>query len=692
MEFSEFNAALEKHFSECAKDSKCMFRVDVDGDVLWENYLNAFPPGMNQIFRQRREFDCGCCRGFVRQFGNVVFVTSDYDLVTIWDFQIKHDGYQQVANTLSLLIKSALISEAWVKPDKAVGTRSNLEMLDTGNIVTWNHFHVTVPAHLRYTAAEPGAHQSNIRASRDVLKRSLEEISPFAVSDVLDMITEGNVDRGEQWIEALKRFLAMQAQYNQLPARKADNFLWLAAVLEPQSLTRIKNSSMGTLLVDLSEGVDPNVALAKYTELVSPGKYKRPKAVYTQSMVDRATAKITELGLQDSIRRRFARISDISVRDVLYADRDARPSMDGGLGGMMDVLKSKISEDIRRFENIQAIGVEEFVLKVLPDTNQLELLLENRHVPNLVSLVAPENPGAPSLMQWENNFGWAYNGNATGSMRQRVAEAGGRVDGALRFTHSWNHPEAGRNASLMDLHVFFPGSTHTDGKHNGYPHSRRVGWNKREDEASGASQDVDYVAAAPVGYVPIENISFPDIRRMPEGVYTFKIHNWSFRHPTDSGFRAEIEFAGQTFFYNHPEPLAHKEWITLARVTLKDGQFSITHVHPHTTSDTDAWGLSTNRFHKVSLVCYSPNYWETSVGQRHYFFMIPGCVNPEQPNGFFNEFLPNSLMPHRQVLAALGNIMKVPQSTDQLSGLGFSATQRNSVIAKVNNRPVKIVF
>ena len=34
---------------------------------------------------------------------------------------------------------------------------------------------------------------------------------------------------------------------------------------------------------------------------------------------------------------------------------------------------------------------------------------------------------------------------------------GGRIDGVLRFSHSWNY-EGMRNGSLMDLHVFMPGS------------------------------------------------------------------------------------------------------------------------------------------------------------------------------------------------------------------------------------------
>jgi len=50
---------------------------------------------------------------------------------------------------------------------------------------------------------------------------------------------------------------------------------------------------------------------------------------------------------------------------------------------------------------------------------------------------------------------------------------------------------------------------------------------------------------------------------------------------------------------------------------------------------------------------------------------------------------------HKRVFEALGSKMRVPEATNQLSGIGFSTTKRNYVILKVMgnfDRAIKVNF
>ena len=92
----------------------------------------------------------------------------------------------------------------------------------------------------------------------------------------------------------------------------------------------------------------------------------------------------------------------------------------------------------------------------------------------------------------------------------------------------------------------------------------------------------------------------------------------------------------------------------------------------------------------------SPNHWDNNAeGNRHFFFILDGCNNPEEIRGLYNEFLDNSLNTHRKVFEVLAGKMKCPVSKEQLSGVGFSSTQRNELICKVAGsftRTLKIKF
>jgi hypothetical protein len=83
------------------------------------------------------------------------------------------------------------------------------------------------------------------------------------------------------------------------------------------------------------------------------------------------------------------------------------------------------------------------------------------------------------------------------------------------------------------------------------------------------------------------------------------------------------------------------------------------------------------------------------VGNRHHFFMIDGCANDGTARGFYNEFLKSELDPHRKVIEIVGSKMRTEQAKHQLSGLGFSSTQRNKLTVRVMGaftRVIKVVF
>jgi len=683
MNFATFKHAVAKQFDMMAKHD--LFTTKVEKDDMWATYLGSFPEGSNPIYKTNTEHDCTCCKQFIRIVGNVVAII-DGKLVSIWDVDAGDPNYQAVADALSRLVKSHPIDNVFLHSERTAGTDKNMQDTPDG-IKTWNHFFVNIPA--RFVNRDPGPALSQSRDTHNVLKRSMVEITSDAVETVLELIAQGSLYRGEEHKFAVEAFEALGRTYT----GDLDLFVWSKVSSLPQSVSRIRNTAIGTLLVDLSEGVELDKAVASFEFKVAPQNYKRPTALVTKSMIESAKKTISDMGLTSALERRYATINDITINNILFANRGARQAIEGSV---FDTLIAK-AEKPKNLDKVEDVSIEDFLANILPTTTSLEVMMENRHTGNLVSLIAPVDPTALPMFKWGNKFSWSYNGEmADSDLRQAVQARGGRVDGVFRFSHSWNHEK--RNASLMDLHVFMPGCgmNTENGVNDAYGNMERVGWNRRSHPKSGGVQDVDYTNPAPAGYTPVENITFPNLSTMPDGVYVCKIHNWQYRNPTVGGFRAEIEFAGQLFQYEYDKPLKNKEWVTVAEVVLNAGKFSIKHHLPVGSTPKQVWGIKTNTFEKVDVVMLSPNYWDgQGVGNKHYFFMLESCLNEGKARGFFNEFLRSDLDEHRKVIEHVGVKMRTEKAGDQLSGLGFSSTQRNELLCRVKGsftRIIKILF
>lgn len=679
-DFHPFATAIHKRYTELAKNE--LYVAGTAADDLSAVYLAAFPEGTNPIYRTNTEHDCSCCKNFLRNLGSVVAII-DGKPQSIWDVPGLQSPYKEVAAALNARVLSLPLTRVFRSKEKRYGNEFNVEQLEGGATKRWNHFHGDVAK--RHFTQSPGEAQGKFAANLQVLQRGLTELTTESVQTVLDLIESKNLYRGEEHLKAVLAFKSLQDAYLALPDDAAKNLFIFVNADSP--VAKLRNHAIGTLLQDLSGGMELEGAVKRFHVVMAPGNYKTPTALITPAMVTAAMKFLTDNGLEQSVKRRMANIADISVNNVLWVNNDSKKLMSNPLEDMLMQVASKTKAQAKKVsDEVESISIADFLVNVLPTAQDIQMLVKNAHRGNFMTLTTAQDQAATPIFKWGNHFAWSYSGNiADSDIRAAVQAKGGRVDGAFRFSHQWNH-EGRRNASLMDLHVFMP-ANETGGKRgDDYGSLERVGWNSRTHVKSGASQDVDYTDAAPAGYVPVENITFPDLGRMPEGDYRCVIHNWRRRAPNEAGFKAEIEFAGQVFEYDYPKPLDNHEWVPVATVTLKNGQFSIKHQLPHGASSQEVWGVNTETFVKVNTILSSPNHWdEQEVGNKHWFFILDGCRTSEPTRGIYNEFLHSSMEQHRKVFEVLASKTKCEVTQDQLSGLGFSSTKKDTVTVTVKS-------
>ena len=681
-DFTKFRDQIQKHFKEMQGADR-LFEVRVNKDEMYNLYLDSFPRGENPFYRKRREYDCSACRAVIKNIGAAITI-QDGKIDTIWNIKNADPEYQPVLDAMDSFIRSQKVTGLYTSKIQKIGYPKSYESVN-GGAKKWDHLCVELPQKwVLPTSATRESICANYRDIRNVFKRSLDEITMDSLDTVLELIESNTLYRGAEWKAILKKFRDYKKAYSNLSSeREKELFTWEKSGEAGATVGKIRNHSIGTLLINLSENEDDlESALRKYEHVVAPSNYKRPKAVFTKKMLESAKKTLSDLGYLDSLQRRFATLDDITVNNILFSNKDAAKRISGA-DDIFGEMEKEVTISPKKFSRVEEISAQDFIDKVLPTANEVEAFVENKHLPNLVSLIAPINPDAKSMFKWNNALSWAYAGNITdSSIRENVKAAGGKVDGVLRFSIQWNDNQD--DNSDLDAHCI-------------EPNGNEIYFGKRRGTTGGVLDiDITHPKEQRPGVPAVENIVWENSRQMIPGKYRFFVNQYSARG--SKGFSAEIAFNGETYSFSYPHPVSGN--IDVANVIVSnDKTFKIEPILPATSGGIvrEEWGLKTNQFIPVSVISYSPNYFDEQegIGHRHLFFFLNGCKNPEEPNGYYNEFLKNELDQHKRVLEALGSKCHVANADDQLSGIGFSMTKRADLIVKVKGateRVMKIRF
>lgn len=706
MTFKEFNQKIQQQFAKMCATGK-LFRVELTGQQVWDIYINGFSASQNPVFRdpQSSVHNCNTDRHFIKRYGNIVALDENNSIMTMFDIDVAESDFETTVPNLSAWLKEAKIVapffESWneinVLPyEKKISkqqtqfqlgiaeqykqyTKEEVEkfgVVEQGKVYTFNHFHVFVSAaFIDMGIKSVDSIVGEYRDAKNVFQRGMQEIPLDTLQLVNDLILQGSLLNGDAHLFKIQQFIELKKQYELVPVAQKDNWCWKASYKLP--ISKFRNELIGTLCVELAEGVELNEACKTWNKRVDPLNYMKAKAPITTSQIKQAQKFVEEEGYLASFDRRFATIDDIDVSEILHTNAG-----DGAIktASLFDAVKAtSVSTRHKRshFNDITSISIETFMKEILPTATSVEAFLENRMDGNLVALITANEKNSKPLFKWSNNYSWTYNGNLAGKsqIKEAVKSAGGKVDGVLRFSITWN--ESGNDNSDLDNHCL-------------EPNRNRIYFSSKVSPTSGGHLDVDIIT--PNGKLAVENITFPSIQKMQQGDYTFLVNQYSARN--SQGFKAEIEFNGEVYNYEYKKAVNGN--VEVAVVTLKNGVFSIEHKLPETAPSKTLWGLESNEFHKVNLVSLSPNYWgENNVGNKHYFFMLEGCHSDTSLRSFHNEYLTGDLLAHRKVLEILAETTKLAPSKKQLAGIGFSSSVKDELIVRVkgsHQRVLKIVF
>lgn len=708
----KFNKKIQAQFSKMCATGK-LFRVDLSGQQVWDLYLKSFDNDPTFRDPNSSTHACNTCNNFIRRYGNIVSIDENYKTMTIFDVDAE-DEFIPVAKALSEALKKATITEVFFETFEELNklpyekctkksplfqlgvdknnkryTKEEVEkfgVVNADDVYTFNHMHLFLPnTFVDKTGESVESIMGEYRDAKNVFQRAMETISLDTLNLVKDLINQGSLLNGTTHLFKIEQIIPLKKQYDELAASDRNNWCWVASYKLP--FAKFRNELIGTLCSELAEGKELNDACLAWNKRVDPSNYMKATAPITKKQIADAKAFVEENGYTESFNRRFANMDDIKASEILH--------LNVGKGeiksvSIFDGVKSTSTRHKRsEFDGVEEVSIDKFMKDILPSCTSIEVFLKNTHEGNMVSLTTANEPDSKPIFKWSNNYSWTFNGNLAGKsqIKEAVKTKGGKVDGVLRFSIMWAEGDASDNSDL-DAWASEPNGTYI-----GYSTGFRKDSGNRRSPMSG---QLDIDITQPYSFSNkniVENIAWDDATKMKNGTYKFWVNQFANRG--SKGFKAEIEFNGETYTYEYNKSVSRD--VNVAEVTLNNGEFSIKHILPETgVSSKEIYGLETNQFHKVNLVCFSPNHWgENNTGNKHYFFMLDGCKSSTGIRSFHNENLIPELLDHRKVMEVLGTTNMIEPTEKQLSGLGFNATVKDELIVKLSGshkRVIKIKF
>jgi hypothetical protein len=694
-----------------------LFRSAVPGSVIWDLYLSSFDN--DPIFRDPEStmHNCNLCNNFIRRYGNIVAIDEDMNIMTLWDFVPEDKEFIFVCATLSLHLLASPIEDVFfetyeelnglpyesLKRNQDVyrlGIHENVKrytkeeaelypgVVKPNEVRKFEHISLMLDkAFVKHNEGSIEAIQGKYRDAKNVFKRALDEIPFDTLELVRDLINQGSLVNGPTYLDTITKMMEFKKVYdNDVHAVRKDTWAWVFSYENP--IAKFKNTLIGVLCSELAEGMELNKACKNWNFREDPTNKHKPKAPITQRQIEEAQVFVDEHGYTGSFRRRPATIDDIKANEILHLNSEGAEEIKSV--HLFDAVKPTIPTRHKRseFDKVEEVTIEKFMSDILPGCTSVEAFLANNHENHMVTLTTAEDKNSKQIFKWNNNFSWTFNGNLAGKseIKKAVKLAGGHVDGILNFRLAWNGGD-GRDNSDLDAWALEP-----SGRKIGFDTSYRKGRGINGNDRSPNSGQLDVDNTNPGGRLAVENITWIDSSKMTDGIYKLWVNQFSARN--SQGFEAEIEVDGETYNYRYDKPVSGN--VQVAEVHLKDGKFTVVHKLPETNSTKEVYGLQTNNFHKVNLVCLSPNHWDgQAVGNKHYFFMLDGAQSPAPIRSFHNENLKSDLLTYRKVMEVLGNSTMVESKTKELSGLGFNASVKDELILRLkgsHKRVIKVKF
>lgn len=375
-----------------AHSAPAVFKTDAP--ALFELYLNALPG-------DRQYHTCNACRHFIQRFGSLVTIDAQGSQhAALWPDAI-HDGeypyYADAINAVRSAVERAKVIDVHHSAETVWGTP------ETG---PWSHFAITAPLHLVHkgrivqTGQPETPYQATAERRQDyqTMIKALQEFSIETIDSAVALLRTDALYRSEKCLGAAEWLRDVMTDRNATKdSRRRANLLWRAVATAPVGYAHPRSSMIGTLLEDIHAGLPTADVQAKFAAKMHPLQYQRPQALPSAGAIAQAEKIVVGMGIEPSLRRRFARNGELQTVWTPRATETPKSS-----SGVFADLKAKDKLPHAADPHVRATAItwEKFARTILPDAERIEMLMPR--IGGFCAFLTAADQDAPPIIQWDN--------------------------------------------------------------------------------------------------------------------------------------------------------------------------------------------------------------------------------------------------------------------------------------------------
>ncbi len=352
---------------------------------LWSVYLKAMPDAVRQYH------NCSACSRFVERFGHVVTIDEEGRIDSaFWSAEDACGEYLPAVLAMLKIIRKAKVTGVFLCSEPVWGQP------ETG---VWRHCAFAPHPSMIFNRATQTAGQAMAERKEDFknLQVALSEFTLPVIEQALTLLETDALYRSEKILGQAQFLKQLHVARDDAPRELKANVMWRLIAAAPAGFCHPRASMIGTLLEDIAAGMAFADVSRRFADKMHPLRYQRPQAAPAAGAIAQAEKIVEQLGAAGALRRRFARVDELTA-----IWRNPAPKQNAPTEGVFGHLKPKGSEDAAQMRQpAQTMTWVKFAATVLPSADRIEFYARNTR-DSWCGLVTAVDPNAPPILQWDS--------------------------------------------------------------------------------------------------------------------------------------------------------------------------------------------------------------------------------------------------------------------------------------------------